>query len=101
MGHDPFTLFNGITLFLLVLTAMLAWQRFRGSLTSNWPLVYYVMIAGYALGFRGALNPYWIAAGVACALAIRFGLYPSRARLVEAIALGYVAWRCVGLLLMW
>ncbi len=101
MGHYPFTLFNGITLLVLALTLALAWRRWRGSPASNWPLAGYALIAGYTLGFSGGLNPYWVTAGVACALAIRLGFFPRRVRWVEAIPLGYVAWRCVGLLLMW
>ena len=101
MGHYPFTLFNGITLLILVLTALVVWQRFRGQPASNWPLVCYGAIAGYTAGFSGGLNAYWVAGGAACALAIRFGLYPSRVRLVELLPLGYVAWRSVALILMW
>jgi hypothetical protein len=101
MGHYPFTLFNGITVFVLALVPILIWGRFRGPLAANWPLVCYAIIAGYAAGFSGGLNRYWVAAGVACAVAIRVGFYARQVRWVEAIPLGYVAWRCVGLLLMW
>jgi len=101
MGHYPLTLFNGITAFLLALTLLLVWWRIRGALAANWPLVCYAIITGYTIGFPGGLNPYWVTAGVACAVAIRLGFYPRQARWVEAIPLGYVAWRCVGLLLMW
>jgi hypothetical protein len=101
MGHYPFTPFNGITLLVLALTVWAVWQRFRGPLGSNWPLVCYGVMAGYTAGFSGGLNPYWVAGGAACALAIRFGLYPTRVRLVEMLPLGYVAWRSVALILMW
>jgi hypothetical protein len=101
MGHYPFTPFNGATLFVLGLDLWLVWRRFRGPLASNWPLVCYAGIAAYTIGFRGGLNPYWVAAGVACGAAIRLGFYPRQVRWAEAIPLGYVAWRCVGLLLMW
>src|ERR1039457_3736008 len=124
MGHYPFPLFNAMTGLGLALTLMLVWRRFRGSLAANWALVCYALIAGYTIGFSGGLNPYWVAAGVACAVAIRFGLHPRRmlwgggvawggAGLflfglppgqvggVEAVPPGSVAWRCVGLLLMW
>jgi len=101
MGHYPFTLFNGITMLVLVLTLVLAWRRWRGALAANWPLAIYAALAGYTMGFSGGLNPYWVAAGVVCAVAIRLGFYPRHVRWVEALALGYVAWRCVGLLLMW
>lgn len=101
MGHYPFTFFNGITALVLVLTLVLAWRRWRGALAANWPLAAYAAIAAYTLGFSGGLNPYWVAAGVICAGAIRLGFYPRQVRWVEAVALGYVAWRCVGLLFMW
>lgn len=101
MGHYPFTLFNGITLFILLLTLGLAWGRLRGPLAANWPLLCYVAIAGYTIGFSGGLNRYAVGAGVICALAIRLGFYPARMRLVELVALGYIVWRCVELILMW
>jgi len=100
MGY-PFTLFNGITAFILALTLLLAWRRFRGSLAANWPLLCYAAIAGYTMAFSDGLNPYLVAAGAACALAVRFGLYPRRVRFLEMIPLAYIAWRCVGLILMW
>jgi len=101
MGHYPFTLFNAITAPVLALTLILVWRRFRGALAANWPLACYAAMAAYTLGFSGGLNPYWVTAGVACGVAIRFGFYPMVVRWVEAIPLAYVAWRCVGLLLMW
>jgi len=101
MGHYPLTLFNGITVLVLALALLLVWRRFGGRLDTNWPLVCYAVIAAYTIGFSGGLNPYWVAAGVACAVAIRVGFYSRQVRWLEAVALGYVAWRCVGLLLMW
>jgi hypothetical protein len=101
MGHYPFSLFNGITVSVLALTLVLVWRRFRGALAANWPLVCYAVIAAYTIGFSGGLNPYWVAAGVACGVAIRLGFHPSLVRWAEAIPLAYVARRCVGLLLMW
>jgi hypothetical protein len=97
-----FTLFNCITFFVLVLTVLLVWRRFAGMpLSANWPLAYYAAVIAYTKAFGGGLNPYWVAAAVACGLAIRLGLYAARVRLVEVIPLGYVAYRCVGLILMW
>jgi hypothetical protein len=101
MGHYPFTLFNAITAFVLALTVMLMWRRVRGAPAANWPLVCYAVMVAYTICFSGGLNPYWVAAGVACGLAIRLGFHPSRLRWAEAIPLGYVAWRCLALLLMW
>jgi len=62
MGHYPFTLFNGITLFVPILTFLVVWQRFRGRPGSNWPLVCYAVMVGYTIGFSGGLSPYWVAA---------------------------------------
>jgi hypothetical protein len=101
MEYFRFTTFNCITLLVLALTIVLAWRRFAGPLMANWPLAYYAALVAYTLGFSGGLNPYWVAAGVACGLAIRCGLYPARVRLAELVPLAYVTWRCVGLVLMW
>ena len=101
MGHYPFTVFNGITLLVVALTIAVVWLRFRGWPASGWPLACYAVIVGYTIGFSGGLNRYWVAGGAACALAIRFGIFPTLARLVELLPLGYVAWRSVALLFMW
>src|SRR5579862_1595788 len=101
MGHYPFTLFNGVTVLVLALTLSLLWWRFREPLHSNWPLAVYTAIVGYTIGFSGGLNPYWVAAGAVCALAIRFGLYPAQVRMVELVPIGYMICRCVGLAMMW
>ena len=101
MGHYPFTLFNALTLLVLALALIIEWRRRRGPLTANWPLAGYAAIAGYTIAFSRGLNPYWVAAGAACAVAIRLGFYPRQLRWVEAVALAYVAWRSIGLLLMW
>jgi hypothetical protein len=102
MGHYPFTPFNCITAFVLALTVLLARWRFRGpALTANWPLVYWAIVPVYMIGLPGGLNPYWVGAGVVCAVAIRFGFYARQVRWVELVVLGYVAWRSVGLIMMW
>jgi hypothetical protein len=89
MGHYQFTVFNGTTALVLALTLLLVWRRFRGSPAANWPLLRYAVMAAYTRAFRAA-----------CGVAIRLGFYPRQVRWVEAGALGYVAWRCVGLLVM-
>jgi len=101
MENLRFTLFNAITVFMMALTGLVVWRRFAGKLSSNWPLGYDAVLVGYTIGFSGGLNPYWVAAAVACGLLIRFGFYPDRVRLAELIPLAYVMWRCVGLVLMW
>lgn len=101
MGHYPFTLFNGMTVLVLALTLLLVWRRFKGAPDANWPLAGYAVMGGFTAGFSGGLNPYWVTAGVACGVAIRLGFHPRQMRWLEAIPLGYVTWRCLGLLLMW
>jgi len=101
MGHYPFTLFNGLTLLVLILAILIAGWRFRRPLDSNWPLVFYAAIIGHTIVFAYGLNPYGVAAGAFCALAIRFGIYPTRVRFMELAPLAYLAWRAVGLILMW
>jgi len=101
MGHYPFTLFNGLTVLVLAFTVLVVWARFRGAFSANWPLLCYAAIVAYTIEFSGGLNPYLVAAGAACGLAIRLGFHARRMRWVEVVALGYAAWRCVGLLLMW
>ena len=96
-----FTLFNSITFFILLLTLLVVWRRFAGRPSSNWPLAYYTVLAAYTWAFSGGLNPFWVAAGVVCALAIRFGLQARYVRLLELLPLAYVIWRCIGLILMW
>jgi hypothetical protein len=100
MEYFRFTLFNSITLFVLGLTLVLVWRRFAGK-PVNWPFAYYAAVVGYTIAFSYGLNPYWVVFGVICALAIRFGFQPGRVRLLELLPLGYVTWRCIGLVLMW
>lgn len=101
MGHYPFTMFNAVTALVLALALLLAWRRFRGSQAANWPLLGYAAMAVYTIAFSGSLNPYGVAAGVVCAVAIRFGFYPTHLRWLDAIVLAYIAYRCLALLLMW
>lgn len=101
MGHYPYTLFNGVTFLVLTLTGLVLWRRFLGALDRNWPFACYAVIVAYTVGFSGGLNPYWVAAAVACALVIRSGFHAAQVRWIEAVPLAYMAWRCVGLLLMW
>ncbi|MGA2133913.1 MAG: hypothetical protein ABSH50_16595 [Bryobacteraceae bacterium] len=101
MGHYPFTLFNAATTLVMFLTIWLVAARWRGALASNWPLIYYVAVVTYTIGFSGGMNPYWVAAGVACGLAIRCGLAARYVRFLELAPLAYITWRCVALLFMW
>jgi hypothetical protein len=100
VGHYPFTLFNGITVLVLVVAILILWVHLRDAFAANWPLVGYAVILGYAIGFPGGLNLFWVAAGVVCGLAIRLGFYAPYMRYPEGVVLGYVICRCVGLVLM-
>ena len=101
MEYFRFTPFNGITLFLMLLTALLALARFRGNLRTNWALGYYAIALGYTLGFPYGINPWLALAGVSCALAIRFTSWGKQVRWVELAVLAGIAWRCLGLILLW
>ena len=101
MEYFRFTLFNSITLFVLVLTALSVVRRLSGDGRANWPLVYWAIAWGYTLGFSRGLDPAWVCAGTACALGVRWWRRLGWLRWGELVTLGYVAWRCVGLILLW
>jgi hypothetical protein len=101
MEYFRFTLFNSITLLMMALTAVVAVHRFRGRHSSNWPLVYYAVLLGYTFGFEGGLRPEMVLAGLGCAVSIRFGFFWKVVRVGELVVLGYVLWRCLGLIMMW
>lgn len=100
-----FTLFNSITLLIMALTVFMIYARFRFRLENTWLLLFYAAIIGYWKGFAGSLNTYWVLAGLGSGLLLRFeflGGSPLMAvRVVELGFLGYVLWRCAGLLLLW
>ena len=99
-----FTLFNSITLFLMVLTGFMAWARFRFRLESTWLLLYYVVVLAYWKGFPYSLNTGWVLTGLAAAALLRFEFLGGKplllVRAVELVFFGYVLWRCLGLLLL-
>lgn len=101
MGHYPFTPFNLITAFVLLLAVAVVVQRFRRSQAATWPLFCYAAFLAYAIGFSGGLNPYGVLAGALCAVGLRLNFYPRILRWPELAALGYVFCRSLGLLLMW
>lgn len=100
-----FTLFNNLTLALMALTIWMAVARFTMRQESNWPLVYYFLLAVYWKAFEGGLNGYWVLAGVACGLLLRFeflgGPVLKMVRGAELAVFAYVLWRSTGLLLGW
>jgi hypothetical protein len=100
-----FTLFNNLTLALMALTIGTAIARFTARQESNWPLVYYLLLVAYWKAFQGGLNGYWVLAGVACGLLLRYeflgGIPLKIVRAAELAVFAYMLWRCVGLLLGW
>jgi hypothetical protein len=97
-----FTLFNSLTLFVMVLTLAMALFRRRARPETAWPLAYYVVIAAFAIAFRYSLSLWCVGAGVVFALLVRFVPEARRAaRVAEFGALAYVFARSVALLLMW
>jgi hypothetical protein len=101
MDHFRFTLFNAITLLILALTAAMAVHLIRARNAGQWPLAYYPVTAGFALGFPYSLNLLWVGAGLVLGVTLRAGWLPWKLRWLELPVLAYFAWRCVALLMMW
>lgn len=99
------TLFSVITLIYMSLTVWLLVARTRGRLESNWPLVYYFLVLVYWRAFEGALNPYWVYAGVVSAALLRFeflgGVVLTFVRVIEYFFLAYMFARGLQLILLW
>ena len=54
--YFPITLFNVVTLFLLLATIAMAYKRFTLPGESNWPLVYYAILIAYWRSFTYSLD---------------------------------------------
>jgi hypothetical protein len=93
-----FTLFNSVTLFVMLLTIGMIYARFRFHLEATWPLLYYIAPIYYGLAFRDTLDARWVLGGVVCAVLLRFefmgGFILKGVRTLEMIFFGYVLWRC-------
>lgn len=102
--YFQFTLFNSITLLILVATLWTAYARLHTRPDSLWLLAFYALITAYWYAFDGALGTYWMIFGLAVALVLRFefmgGVLLKLVRAAEYAFLGYVAWRAIALLLM-
>lgn len=100
-----FTLFNSITLFIMALTTGMIYARFRYRLETTWLLAYYLIVAGFWLGFEGSLAAPWVIGGIACGVLLRFefmgGAALNGVRVLEMVFFGYMLWRCTALLLLW
>lgn len=101
MENFRFTLFNGITIFIMAATLGVAALRAAGRAGSKWPLAYYPVLLAYAAGFPYGVNLLWAAAGLALSLMVRFGVFAWAARLAELVVLAYVFLRGLALLMMW
>lgn len=99
MENVRFTLFNGITLLVMALTAAMAVARIRKG--PVWPAAYYLAIAGYAIAFPHSLNLYMVLAGIVCALLLRYGVLGRVPLLGEFGVLAYVLGRSAALVMMW
>jgi hypothetical protein len=97
------TLFNVVTLFLLIATVLVAVKRFSARADSNWPLIYYGLLVAYWRGNAYALDYYWVFGGLVCGLLLRFeflgGAVEKLIRLFELVVFLYLAVRCVKLIL--
>lgn len=98
-----FTLFNAITLLIMGLTLATGVAIARGKLSSNWPLLYYLLLAAYWKVFEGALSAVWVFGGLACGLLLRFGVPTGRTQRVigwgALAALAYILLRGADLIL--
>jgi hypothetical protein len=105
MGSVPMTTFSLLTFILFVLTVWTGIARFTRALDSNWPVVYYLLVIAHLKVFEGGLSPYWVYVGVVSGLFLRFefmgGTVLKVVRVVELVALCYLAWRSLTLVLMW
>ncbi len=98
-----FSTFDYLTLGLLALTIVLGVSRFVvARFDRSWPLVYYAALIVYWKSYEGLLNGYWVLAGVACGLLMRFEFlgkaFYKVVRAAELIVLLYVAVCCVRIL---
>ncbi len=98
--------FSDLELLALVASALTIWlfvARGRMALESNWPLFYYLGMVFYQKSGGRFLDANFIYAGVVCAMMIRFEFMSPGVvkvfRVIEAICLIYVIWRCLDFVL--
>ena len=99
------TLFNVVTLMLMVATLLVAARRFSARMDSNWPLTYYGVLLAYWRSYAYTLDTYWVLGGLLCGLILRFeflgGAVEKLMRALEVLVFGYVIYCCVKLILRW
>lgn len=97
------TIFNSITLLIMAVTLLTGLGFVRGKIGRNWPFLYYPLVLAYWGVFEGALNTWWVFAGVGCALLLRLvrreGVFLKVLWWGEAAVLLYILVRGLDLLL--
>ncbi|MBI2686092.1 MAG: hypothetical protein HYX27_07240 [Acidobacteria bacterium] len=98
--------FSDIELLALVACGLTVWlfvMRGRLALENNWPLVYYLGMVFYQKTGGQFLDANFLYAGVVCAMMIRFEFmsqgFVKTFRVIEAICLIYIIWRCIDFVL--
>jgi len=97
---------SDLELLALVAGAITTWLfvfRARMAPENNWPLVYYLGMVFYQKTGGSFLEANFLYAGVVCAMMIRFEFmsqgFVRTFRVIEAICLIYIIWRCVDFVL--
>jgi len=101
----PLTPFNVICFCVLALTIWIVALRYYRATSSNIPLLYWAGIIAHMKFFEGGYNPIWVFGGAICALFVRFEFMADVLvkifQTAELVAIGYIVWRTVGLILLW
>ncbi len=94
--------FSDLELLALIVSGITGWlfaARGRMAMESNWPLFYYLAMVLYQKSGGQFLEANFIYAGVVCAMMIRFEFmsqgFVKVFRVIEAICLIYIIWRCL------
>jgi hypothetical protein len=101
----PVTPFNVINAVVLILTIWMIFSRYSRAFGSNLPLLYWAAVIAHTKFFGGGYDARWVLGGTTCCLLLRFefmnDLVVRLVQVGEYLALGYVLWRTIGLILMW
>ena len=101
----PATPFNLINTVVLILTIWMIFIRYSRASGSNLPLLYWAAVIAHTKFFGGGYDVRWVLGGTICCLLLRFEfMRDPMVRVVqvgEYLALGYLLWRTIGLILMW
>ena len=96
------TLFNALTVCVIVATIWLMRYRFTASLDSNYPLIYYVALVLYVRAYEGEYYNYAIFSAAVAALFLRFefmgGIFLKFFRAAELLCHCYIVYRAFTLI---